>query len=365
VYAHTWVQASYFCENRGLGLFMEVVAGVTLGAGTLLGNYEGVDNGSLHLTYKEAKRHFRASDYVLADPPHQYVIDGSPQEGTGLICGAARANDNFEVSICHFEFNSVFRRMELITTAPLQEEMYEVLVNYDTPSVPPCYWTDLRRARLTEETRRRCLNHYPVAPPKPSGKMVESSTGPKARSGTQKTSGGSRSVQQFIRQGVQGASSWPWGHPTGTPVAVEQELEPRVGACLEQEETGAGHKAAAPSRPGGPEVKARKGPHKNHPKVKSTLTSGKTRAALKRQGKGADPANSVGKGPNPVPPAGCDEETGSEGEPDDAERDANLRAKWGLLDPPGIKQGTGPVRPPWSPLREGGQALGGRRGGWP
>jgi hypothetical protein len=69
VYAHTWVQASHFCENGGLGLFMEVVAGGTLGAGTILGIYESVDNRSLHLTYKEAKQYFRASDYVLADPP--------------------------------------------------------------------------------------------------------------------------------------------------------------------------------------------------------------------------------------------------------------------------------------------------------
>jgi hypothetical protein len=119
--------------------------------GTFLGHYEGVDNGSLHLTYKEAMRHFRASDYVLADPPHHYVIDGAPQD-TGFICGAARVNNNFKVSNCHFEFNTVCRRMELITTAPLQEGMYEVLVNYDTPGVPPCYWTTLRRARLTEET---------------------------------------------------------------------------------------------------------------------------------------------------------------------------------------------------------------------
>jgi hypothetical protein len=36
VYAHTWVQASHFCENGGLGLFMKVVAGVTLGAGTIM-----------------------------------------------------------------------------------------------------------------------------------------------------------------------------------------------------------------------------------------------------------------------------------------------------------------------------------------
>jgi hypothetical protein len=107
-----------------------------------------------------------------------------------------------------------------------------------------------------------------------------------------------------------------------------------------------GHKASAPSRPGGPEGKARKDPRKNHPKVKSTLMSGKTMAALKRQGKGSDPANSVGKGPSPLPPAGSDEEPGSEGEPDDAERNANLRAKWGLLDPPGKMQKAGASAPP-------------------
>jgi hypothetical protein len=84
VYAHIWVQASHFCENGGLGLFMEVVAGVTLGAGIILGIYEGVDNGSLHLTCKEAKHYFRASDYVLADPPHQYVIDGGQAMGSSV-----------------------------------------------------------------------------------------------------------------------------------------------------------------------------------------------------------------------------------------------------------------------------------------
>jgi hypothetical protein len=74
-------------RERALGLFMEVVAGGTLGAGTILGTYEGVDNRSLHLTYKEAKYHFRASDYVLADPPHQYVIDGGPQGGQVSLPG--------------------------------------------------------------------------------------------------------------------------------------------------------------------------------------------------------------------------------------------------------------------------------------
>jgi hypothetical protein len=231
--------------------------------------------------------------------------------------------------------------MELITTAPLQEGMYEALVvNYETPGAPPCYWTDVWRARLTEETQRRCLTHYPVAPPKPSGK---------AQSGIQATLGGPRSIQQSIRQGLEGTSSGPWGHPKGNPVAVAQELKsrkPRVGECLAQEATGAGHKAPAPSRPGGPEGKARKGPHKNHLKVKSALTSGKTRAALKQKGKGDNPAFSKVTGLNPVPPPGSDEEQGSEGESDDAERDVNLWAKEGSLDPPGVKQGAGASAPP-------------------
>jgi hypothetical protein len=105
--------------------------------------------------------------------------------------------------------------------------------------------------------------------------------------------------------------------------------------------TEAGHKAPTSSRSAGAEGKVRKGSHKKIPKVKRAMMSGKTRAALKRQGKGADPADSVGKGPNPVLPAGSDEEPGSEGEPDDADRDANLRAKWRSLAQPGVKQGAG------------------------
>jgi hypothetical protein len=47
------------------------------------------------------------------------------------------------------------RRLELITRAPLEEGIYEALINYDTPGEPPAYWTAERLSYLSDEARAR------------------------------------------------------------------------------------------------------------------------------------------------------------------------------------------------------------------
>jgi hypothetical protein len=73
---------------------------------------------------------FAASDYVLSDKPHRFVVDGQHND---VISGPARSNDNFDIVNCYFAYNPTLRRLELITRAPLEEGIYEALTNYDTP----------------------------------------------------------------------------------------------------------------------------------------------------------------------------------------------------------------------------------------
>jgi hypothetical protein len=78
------------------------------------------------------KSYFRQATtvYVLAYQPGGYVVDG--QNGRN-ISGPARCNDNFDMFNCYFGWKPIAHRMELFTKAPIQEGLYEALVNYNEP----------------------------------------------------------------------------------------------------------------------------------------------------------------------------------------------------------------------------------------
>jgi hypothetical protein len=143
-----WVQP---CPGGGHGIFFQVPPGRTIPAGTLIGVYSGRNNISLSLSFDTAQKLFQASDYVLAYQPGGYVVDG--QNGQN-ISGPARCNDNFG------KWNPIAHRMELFTKAPLQEGLYEALVNYNEPGKSSVYWTPERLSLLPPDSRERCIAYY-------------------------------------------------------------------------------------------------------------------------------------------------------------------------------------------------------------
>jgi hypothetical protein len=124
---------------------------------SLIGVYSGRDNISLSLSFDTAQKLFQASDYVLAYQPGGYVVDGQNRQN---ISGPARCNDNFGIFNCNFGWNPIAHRMELFTKAPLQEGLYEVLVNYNEPRKSSVYWTQERLSLLPPDSRKRCIAYY-------------------------------------------------------------------------------------------------------------------------------------------------------------------------------------------------------------
>jgi hypothetical protein len=104
-YKTTWVQPSHFCLDGGMGLFFEVPPGTSLSGGALLAVYYGRSNVTLQLKYKEAQKLFDTSDYSLS--MSRYIVDG--QNGLA-ICGAARANDCFDLFNCYFAYSTTLLR---------------------------------------------------------------------------------------------------------------------------------------------------------------------------------------------------------------------------------------------------------------
>jgi hypothetical protein len=148
----SWVQPSHFCEGGGLGPLERR----GLRAGARIGVYEGRCNKNMG-DYAAALVRFAASDYVLSNKPHRFVVDGQHND---VICGPARSNDNFDIVSCYFAYNPTLRRLELITRAPFEERIYEALTNYDTPGELPAYWTAERLSYLSDKARARCLAYY-------------------------------------------------------------------------------------------------------------------------------------------------------------------------------------------------------------
>jgi hypothetical protein len=154
-YKSTWVQPSHFCSDGGMGLFFEVTPGSSLPGGALLAVYYGRSNVSLQLKYREAQKLFDMSDYTLSTS--RYIVDG--QNGLA-ICGAARANDGFDLFNCYFAYNPVKERMELLTKGPIGPGLYEALANYGPPGERSAYWNARRKLLLPFEARQRCLAYY-------------------------------------------------------------------------------------------------------------------------------------------------------------------------------------------------------------
>ena len=138
-----------------MGLFFEVLPGTTLPGGALLAVYYGRSNVNLKLKFKVVQKLFDVSDYTLSTS--RYIVDG--QNGL-TICGAARANDGFDLFTCYFAYNPIKERMELLTKGPMGPGLYEALANYSPPGERSAYWNERRRLLLSFEVRQRCLAYY-------------------------------------------------------------------------------------------------------------------------------------------------------------------------------------------------------------
>jgi hypothetical protein len=95
------------------------------------------------------------SDYSLSTS--RYIVDG--QNGLA-ICGAARANDCFDLFNCYFAYNPVKERMELLTKGPMGPGLYEALANYGPPGERSAYWNAHCRLLLPYEATQQCLAYY-------------------------------------------------------------------------------------------------------------------------------------------------------------------------------------------------------------
>jgi hypothetical protein len=148
------VQPSHFCEGGAWASSSR-----WSGGGGRIGVYEGRCNKNRD-DYAAALVRFAASDYVLSDKPHRFVVDGQHND---VISGPARSNDNFDIVNCYFAYNPTLRRLELITRAPLEEGIYKALTNYDTPGELPAYWTAQRLSYLSDEARHALAEHIFIA----------------------------------------------------------------------------------------------------------------------------------------------------------------------------------------------------------
>jgi hypothetical protein len=115
-----------------------------LRAGARIGVYEGRCNKNRD-DYAAALVRFAASDYVLSDKPHSFVVDCQHND---VISGPARSNDNFDMVNSYFAYKPTLRRLELITRVPLEKGIYEALTNYDILGELPAYWTAERLSYL-------------------------------------------------------------------------------------------------------------------------------------------------------------------------------------------------------------------------
>jgi hypothetical protein len=141
--------------DGGVGLFFEIPPGTSLPGGALLAVYYGRSNVTLQLKYKEAQKLFDTSDYLLSTS--RYIVHR--QNGLA-ICGAARANDCFDLFNCYFAYNPVKERMELLTKGPMGPGLYEALANYGPPGERSAYWNARRRLLLPYESTQRCLAYF-------------------------------------------------------------------------------------------------------------------------------------------------------------------------------------------------------------
>lgn len=148
-----WIRPSVFCPNGGFGMFFAAPPG-GLRAGHLLAVYIGDSTDTLGITYREALRRWSHSDYVFSESTARYVVNGA------LTCAAARANESFGETNAKLVYNSKLRRAEVRLGAPVQEGLYEGLINYTAPHEPSPYWTEEKLADLPESTQRKARVFY-------------------------------------------------------------------------------------------------------------------------------------------------------------------------------------------------------------
>ena len=151
-HCHMWIRPSYHCKGGGHGLIFRLDHKTP--RGYLVGIYCGLTNAAMNMSYNQAVTLWDASDYVMAYPRHNYVVDGD------LTSGPTRANEGFHVTNCFFVYNPTRNWVELRLKGCGQPGYYECLVNYTEPGRPSPYWTSQRVALLPPAARANCRTFY-------------------------------------------------------------------------------------------------------------------------------------------------------------------------------------------------------------
>ena len=149
---HMWIRPSYHCPEGGFSIIFRLDS--TTPRGHLMGIYCGLTNEVMRLTYREAEETWSASDYVMAYPHANYIVDGD------LTSGATRVNEGFHVTNSLFVFNNTQRWVEWRLKGCGQPGYYEGLCNYTEPFKPSPYWTSQRVSLLPPATRAICRTFY-------------------------------------------------------------------------------------------------------------------------------------------------------------------------------------------------------------
>ena len=149
---HMWIRPSYHCPEGGFSIIFRLDSNVP--RGHLMGIYCGLTNEVLRLSYCEAEETWSDSDYVMAYPHANYIVDGD------LTSGATRVNEGFHTTNSLFVFNSTQRWVEWRLKGCGQPGYYEGLGNYTEPYKPSPYWTSQRVSLLPPATRALCRTFY-------------------------------------------------------------------------------------------------------------------------------------------------------------------------------------------------------------
>ena len=149
---HMWIRPSHFCPGGGFGLIFRLDHPVP--RGYLLGIYCGLTNAIMGLSFQEAERQWRFSDYVMAYSREGYIVDGD------LTSGPTRINEGFHITNGFFLYNRTQKWVEVRLRGCGQPGYYEGLVNYTDPGRPSSYWTSQRILQLPPASRATCRSFY-------------------------------------------------------------------------------------------------------------------------------------------------------------------------------------------------------------
>ena len=190
---HMWIRPSHFCPGGGYGLIFRLDTPVP--RGYLLGIYCGITNTVMQLSFSEAERQWRASDYVMAYAREGYIVDGD------LTSGPTRVNEGFHTTNAFFLYNSNQPWVEIRLKGCGQPGYYEGLANYTDPGRPSSYWTSQRISQLPPASRALCRSFYSA---EKRTKIKEGETSNKKKTKKQRLAEAqaqpSRSIEEFIKQ---------------------------------------------------------------------------------------------------------------------------------------------------------------------